>query len=442
MHIFLDNQIENEFRKVYLKFKAIETQTTKEYKDDYGYFSQNITIFKPLETTCSKADFRVAAVDGSGADSLILLNDISIHLITANFSADQTAFSKGTTEQLDITLPIASQPDGVLRLVLLREDKDEEVWDEFLEFIEYNYNEPLEDIVIRILPELIKLKGLEKNYSVDNFTMENIDDIFRVANMVPFKIKVKKQDFTNFSKWMLSSSATSARGWFEQFREVLEYSLLHALLNSEHYFKYLFIDGSMNMLLSPRDDLPRLASNYLLRDLAIKAYEKNTCLVAVSKTTTFPLVYRIAQDFEKDLGTEEKWFIRLPLAVLKEKQLHMLKDRPHIPPAYGVSYLFHFSSDVPVLRIDFDLKWWLKKIHSKDKEIEKQREIELFQELDWLAREVRYFGYFFDLAFAHNNTIIRFPDRDRVAEQLIEYFAERGENPNLFIHPRKRLGLM
>lgn len=94
------------------------------------------------------------------------------------------------------------------------------------------------------------------------------------------------------------------------------------------------------------------------------------------------------------------------------------------------------------MRIDFDEKWWYENIHSKDKKIEKAKEVALFQDIDWLARDVRYFGYFFDLAFAHNSTIVRFADRDEVADRLINYFASKGENPKMFIHPRRRLGLM
>ena len=45
-------------------------------------------------------------------------------------------------------------------------------------------------------------------------------------------------------------------------------------------------------------------------------------------------------------------------------------------------------------------------------------------------------------ATAHSTTVVRFPDRDDVADRLIDYFAEKGENPKMFIHPRRRLGLM
>ena len=139
---------------------------------------------------------------------------------------------------------------------------------------------------------------------------------------------------------------------------------------------------------------------------------------------------------------EKKWFIRIPTISRDNYILNILKDRPHIPPAYGVTYLFHFSSEVPILRIDLHEKWWKENIYSKDKKKEKENEINLFKDIDWLARDVRYYGYFFDLAFAHNTTIVRFPERDDVAERMIDYFTEKGEDPKMFIHPRKRLGLM
>lgn len=440
MQVFFDKTLANEFAKVYSKFKKIELGADEKYKKDLTYITNKIQILEPLESVCEKENFNVAAIDGSGAENLVSLNDISIHLMTASFASDRTSFEQGTTKQIQMNPALCSHPDGVIRLTLLREDKEAEVWDEFLNYIHYNYGEELKPIVFRVLKEIVSEEFLKKNPKTPLPKLDNEMDIRKTAIKVGLNLHPDK--FDSFSTWMVSPRGRATRGWFEQFREILEYALAHALIKSNTHFKYLFLDGSLNMLLSPGQKQPRLASNYLLRDLSSKSYNQDTCVVAVSKTTTFPFIYRIADDLEKELGSEKKWFLRVPTMDYDGHILNILADRPHIPPAFAVTYLFHFSSEVPVLRIDFDEKWWRNKIYSPNKKVEKQNELELFQEIDWLARDVRYYGYFFDLAFAHTSTIVKFTDRDVVADQLIDYFVINGENPKMFIHPRKRLGLL
>ena len=440
MQVFFDRTLENEFEKIYSKFKSIELKADEAYQADLSYLTKKLQIFEPYPSLCDMQDFNSAAIDGSGAESLVSLNDISIHLLTAAFAADTTNFSMGTTKKINISPPVCTHPEGITRLILLREDKKTEVWDEFKDFILYNYKEDLSDVVFRVIKDIVETAYKLKNPDEAIPKLDTETSIRMAA--VSIGLNLYKDDFDHFSSWMVSPRANAPRGWFEQFREVLEYSVANALLESKEHFKYIFLDGSMNMLMSPGQKQPRLASNYLLRDINLKATKKKTCIVAVSKTTTFPFIYRLAQDLEKNLGMEKKWFIRIPTEKRDKYILNVLKDRPHIPPAYGVTYLFHFSSEVPILRIDFDEKWWLENIYSEDKTKEKENEVEIFQDIDWLARDVRYFGYFFDLAFAHNTTIVRFPERDDVADRLIDYFVEKGENPKMFIHPRKRLGLM
>ena len=100
--------------------------------------------------------------------------------------------------------------------------------------------------------------------------------------------------------------------------------------------KYLFIDGSMNMLISRNHNQPRLISNYLLRDLCTEALKRKTCVVAVSKTTTFPFIYKIAQDVRIHLKGEKKWFFRVPSKELGETPLRLLEGKS-IPPENAIA---------------------------------------------------------------------------------------------------------
>ncbi len=443
MKVFFDSTLQSEFARIYKKFKNIEQDSDKEYQTDLTYILQNIQQFEPLKSVTEHQNFNVASVDGSGTDTLISLNDIAIHLFTAAYAADRTLFEEGTTSEIQCNLGLCGQPNGFTRFVLLRENEKAEAWEEFKEFVHYNYGDSLHEIVVRVLTEMVldayKEKGITPPKHLKRIPITT-DILLADAKKAGLTFKINKLE--NFDSWMVSAGGIQQRGWFEQFREVAEYALVKELLGSDPHFKYIFLDGSMNLLITQNQDQPRLAPNYLLRDLCLKALEKDTCLIAVSKTTSFPFLYRIANDIETAIGGEKKWFIRIPNPFSQNITLNILKNKPNIPPRDAATYLFHFSSEVPILRIDFDLKWWNTNIKNTNLQIQKQREKELFKEIDWLARDVRYYGYFFDLALSHTESLVKFADRDLIAERLIEYFVEQGENPQMFIHPRKRLGLM
>ena len=111
MQVFFDNTLEREFEKVYTKFKSIEVSNDEAYQEDLGYLTKLITVFDPCSSICNKDDFNSAAIDGSGAESIVSLNDISIHLLTASFAADKTNFSMGTTSRIDQTPPVCTNPE-------------------------------------------------------------------------------------------------------------------------------------------------------------------------------------------------------------------------------------------------------------------------------------------------------------------------------------------
>ncbi|MHA1303664.1 MAG: hypothetical protein ACTSPI_08185, partial [Candidatus Heimdallarchaeaceae archaeon] len=365
MQSLFDSSLEIEFNKVYKKLKELEKKSDNDYKSDLSFLLEHIQVFEPLESQCEHEDFNVVAIDGSGASELITLNNIYIHLITAGFSADRTDFRKGTTRELKVLPPICTYPNGITRLVLIREDEEQEVWEEFKSFIYYNYGKKPEEVVFEILKDFITRRYKELIPKMKVPTMNSSFELHKAASLVDFKTYNK--DVAKFSEWMINPKPQ--KGWYDQFREVLEYSLAFALLKMDIDLKYLFLDGSLNLLISPHYDQPRLVSNYLLRDLCAEAMKKNTCVVAVSKTTTFPFIYRIAKDVEKSFNGEKKWFFRIPNRHLGEQNLKLLANKPHIPPAYAITYLFHFSSELPVLRIDFDLDWWMKNIYSSDKNL-------------------------------------------------------------------------
>ncbi len=449
MQIIFDTLLEKEFEQIYHKLKKIEHETSTEYKKDLELIIQKMVCFDELPTKLERENFNVAAIDGSGAESILTLNDISIHLLCASFAADQTVFQLGTTKELHLTPTICSNPEGLIRLSLLKETDEQDVWNDFAEFIHKNYGEKLEIVISNVLESIVRYhySYLSSNKPLPRLMTQQ--DIRMKAAEIGLRFDPQSRPFQDYKNWLVSAKQGNLqKNWFEQFRETLEYSIANALLKTDTTFKYLFIDGSLNMLLGPKQDQPRLASNYLLRNVCDEAFQKGTCVIAVSKTTTIPYIYRFAKDIQQLFHEEKKWFFRIPIpqdtnTIFHDKELLKLQqDKPHIPPRYAVTYLYHFSNEVPVLRLDLDFRWWKENIYSSDEEKQKENELILFQEIDWLARDARYYGYFFDLAFAHNSTLVSFPERDLITNQLIDYFAEQGEDAQMFVSPRKRLGLM
>ena len=229
MQVFFDRTLENEFEKIYSKFKSIELKADEDYQADLSYLTEMLQVFDPCPSLCDREDFNSAAIDGSGAESIVSLNDISIHLLTAAFAADRTIFSNGTTKQLNLSPPVCTHPEGITRLILLREDKKEEVWEEFESFIDYNYNDKLVDVVKRVIRDIVASAFKQKHPDKPLPKLDTEAHIRMVATTIG--LNLYKGDFKNFHSWMVSPRANAPRGWFEQFREVLEYALAKALLD-------------------------------------------------------------------------------------------------------------------------------------------------------------------------------------------------------------------
>ena len=48
MQVFFDRTLENEFEKIYSKFKSIELKADEAYQEDLAYLTKNLQIFEIL----------------------------------------------------------------------------------------------------------------------------------------------------------------------------------------------------------------------------------------------------------------------------------------------------------------------------------------------------------------------------------------------------------
>ena len=96
---------------------------------------------------------------------------------------------------------------------------------------------------------------------------------------------------------------------------------------------------------------------------------------------------------------------------------------------------------MPVLRIDFDRIWWNRNILSLDEERSRTKEIQLFQEIDFISHDARWYGYPCPLSFAHLLTMIAGEGRELIAEQAITIAKEEGFDEERLIPARGRIGI-
>jgi len=123
------------------------------------------------------------------------------------------------------------------------------------------------------------------------------------------------------------------------------------------------------------------------------------------------------------------------------RELHILEGRGQIPPTHGVTYLFRFSDEMPVLRVDFDRFWWEENIQSQNKKEQKEREIKLFQEIDFLSHDARWYGYPCPLSFAHLLSTIDWESRQFLIERAVTIAKEEGFDEDKIIPFRSRIGI-
>lgn len=358
-------------------------------------------------------DFLIAAVDGSGTDSLAVLDDVRVHLLsTATVVLDTNTRSEAVFSPIgrsSLESELGDQPHidahwhtGV------RDDARLKLAESLAEIY------PLKDMVDLILPFFRDHTGGKINTFADFTDSDYAKYAHRLTEM----------------KSLISRGQTLTNpNVHDELRKVCEYAAVRKILVSNILPKYILLDGAMSVFMHFVRRYPSMPSGFMLRDLCELARKNNVILCAVSKNHTIPFAHRIAKMARDKFGDGAKWFCHLPSSEDPGGGLHIYEKRTYIPPMLAVPYLFSFSRDNRPSRIDFDRVWWLQNVFVKDNPRQtRENEKALFKELEFMSRDARWYGYPVPLALAHEDCKLSHDDLKLAREVCQDVLTELGSD--------------
>ncbi|MGY5880234.1 MAG: hypothetical protein RTV31_08285 [Candidatus Thorarchaeota archaeon] len=414
----LDKILTEKFRRK-LKMVFTDIQNQQDRRDEQEFAKDEVRIKERLldTFTCYKSDiilendYRIAAIDGSGTDNLMTLDDIRIHLLsTSTVVIDTNTHSENLFSPIDrdtLENELGEQPhiethwhSGV------RNDARSKLAETLAEIY------PLKDMASLILPFFKDFKPGEIS-SFSDFTGTAYE------KYIP---RLTEMDSLISREQLLTNPTVH-----EEIRKVSEYAAARRVLTSDICPKYLLIDGALSVFMHFVRRYPSMPSGFMLRDLCALARQKNVILCAVSKNHTIPFAHRIASMARDVFGENAKWFCHLPSKEDPEGGLHIYEDRTYIPPMLAVPYLYSFSRDNRPSRIDFDRIWWLENIFVQgDPRTTRANEKALFAELEFMSRDARWYGYPVPLALAHVSCKLSYEDLRLAKEVCMDVRSEMG----------------
>ncbi|MBN2230425.1 MAG: hypothetical protein JW779_12630 [Candidatus Thorarchaeota archaeon] len=348
-------------------------------------------------------DFLVAAIDGSGTDSLVVLDDIRVHLLSTSTvvlstnTASEQFFSPIDRTRLEEELGEQPHIDAHWHSGVRGDARNK-----MAESLSSIY--PLKDPIDLVLPFFRDYTGNKIRSFTDFAESEYMQYAEKLRGME--SLITREQVLTNVLV-------------HDELRKCSEYAATRRLLNSDIQTKYILLDGAMSVFMHFVRHYPSMPTGFMLRDLCALARQKGVILCAVSKNHTIPFAHRIAKMAKDVLGDGAKWFCHLPCKDDPGGGLHIIEERTYIPPMLAVPYLFSFSRDNRPSRIDFDRIWWLKNIFvDGDPQATRENEKALFREIEFMSRDARWYGYPVPLALAHESCKLSYEDL-RLAKEIV-----------------------
>lgn len=405
----LEKILTTKFRDT-LKLLFADITNQQDRKDEEEFSKDEVRIKERLLDTIDPYppdillddDFLVAAVDGSGTDNFMMLDDVRVHLLSTSTvvldskSRDGCFFDPISTTA--ITQQLGPQPhldahwhSGV------RNDARKKL----AETLENIY--PLKDTVDIIMP----------------FFRDHTDSI--IHSKPDFSGTIYERyvpELTDMETLITRAQMLTNPVVHDELRKVSEYAAARNVLTSDLRPKYLLLDGALSVFMHFARKYPSMPSGFMLRDLCELARKEGVILCAVSKNHTIPFAHRIAKMAQDLFGEGTKWFCHLPCKDDPGGGLHITEDRTYIPPQLAVPYLFSFSRDNRPSRIDFDRIWWLENVFVPNDPIAtRQNEKALFGDLEFMSRDARWYGYPVALALAHESCKLSYEDL-RLAREI------------------------
>jgi hypothetical protein len=417
----LDKILTENFRRL-VEYTIKDIHNEQDRRDEEEFAKDELRIKEDLldsvETYPSNVilddDFIVAAVDGSGSDNLVTLDDIRVHIVSTATSILYTNTNEGSLfEPIDgkrIENQLGEQPNLDLHWHSgVRGDAKQKLSESLANIY------PQKDIAELILPFFMDFKPDD---------IESLQDIGKSSRYSHYVSELK-----NMSSLITRAQILTNPIVHEELRSVSEYAAARRVLTSEISPKYLLLDGAMSVFMHFVRQYPSMPSGFMLRELSKLARENGVVLCAVSKNHTIPFAHRIAGMAKEKFGETAKWFCQLPCSEDPGGGLHIYEDRTYIPPKLAVPYLYSFSGDNRPSRIDFDRIWWLENIFVKGNlKATRENEKLIFRDLEFMSRDARWYGYPVPLALAHQSCKLGYEDL-RIAREITGDILKQTTEP-------------
>jgi len=414
----LDKILTEKFRRT-LKATFTDIQNNQDRRDELEFAKDELRIKERLLDTFTPYssdiildnDFRIAAVDGSGTDSLMTLDDVRIHLLsTATIVIDTN------TQSEDLFNPINRQ---TIEQELGEQPHIDTHWHSG---VRGDATETLAETLSNIYPQKDMI-----NLILPFFKDYTKGEISALSDFTETEYEKDLPSLREMRSLISREQILTNPIVHEEIRKVSEYASARNVLMSDICPKYLLLDGALSVFMHFVRHYPSMPSGFMLRELCALARQKNVILCAVSKNHTIPFAHRIAGMARDVFGENAKWFCHLPSKEDPEGGLHIYEDRTYIPPMLAVPYLYSFSRDNRPSRIDFDRIWWLENIFvTNDPKTTRANEKALFAELEFMSRDARWYGYPVALALAHESCKLSYEDLRLAKEVCRDVRTEMG----------------
>lgn len=400
--MLLDKILTERFRQT-LKLVFTDIQNQVDKRDEEEFSKDEVRIKENLLEEVNPyhpdvvldEDFIVAAIDGSGTDSLAVYDDVRVHLMsTAAVVLDTNTRSENVFAPLSresIEARIGEQPHiDVHWHSGVRGDAPKKLAETLANIY------PEKDLIDLVLPFFRDFtRGAISSYSD-----------FAETEYGKYAPRLKEMESIISREQMLTNPMVH-----EEIRKASEYAAARNVVTSDIRPKYLLLDGAMSVFMHFVLHYPSMPTGFMLRELCELARKNGTILCAVSKNHTIPFAHRIARMAKDRFGERAKWFCHLPSKEDPGGGLHIYDDRTYIPPMLAVPYLFSFSQDNRPSRIDFDRIWWLENIFVRNNpKATRDNEKALFAELEFMSRDARWYGFPVALALAHESCKLSYED--------------------------------
>jgi hypothetical protein len=214
-----------------------------------------------------------------------------------------------------------------------------------------------------------------------------------------------------------------------QLRTTAELAAALQLIEASPSDALVLTDGTMSLPFVQRDR-QSLFFEHLRRFCCVRAQARNVVFAALSKSHGLPSGMRIEEAAREKLGVAEPehWFMRVPEAA-RDGWSPWSPDGPTMPPLGAVSFLIRLHRSTPIMRIDFDARFWEQRV-SGSNDLEMARRF--FGALDYASHDQRCYGYPYPVKAAHDRGSLTELERGVLRQQLVDAAVQAGMRRSSF----------